>query len=170
MKRIFKIFPFLLILLLVQGCKISYTFSGTSIAADVKTYTVEPIENKALRVNPSLSNTLTEALLDKYKKLTKLEMVTDKGDLVISGQIVSYETRPMAITADEVSAQTRLTVTVKIMFSNRLHPEEDFQDKTFSAYADFDSMQSLDAVEAALCDEIIEILVEDIFNSTVANW
>lgn len=156
-------------LLLVSSCKVSYSFSGTSIKSDVKTYTVEYIENKAIKVNPALSNSLTEALIDKYKKLTKLDMQTENGDLIVSGVITSYDTKAMAITANEVSAQTRLTVSVKIMFSNRLHPEEDFE-RSFSAYADFDSSQTLDSVESQLCDEIVEILVEDIFNATVANW
>ena len=49
-------------------------------------------------------------------------------------------------------------------------PEDDFPDKSFSAYADFDAMQSLDAVESELCEEIVEQLCEDIFNATVANW
>ena len=75
----------------------------------------------------------------------------------------------MPVPADEVASQTRLTVTVKKTFTNRLHPEEDFE-KSFSAYADYDSNQLLDAVESSLCDEIIDILVEDIFNATVANW
>jgi hypothetical protein len=65
---------------------------------------------------------------------------------------------------------TRLTITVKMTFVNRKHPEDGFEDKSFSSYADFDATQSLDAVESSLCEEIIEKLVEDIFNSTVANW
>ncbi len=59
---------------------------------------------------------------------------------------------------------------MKISFMNRKYPEDDFDAKSFSAYADFDSAQSLDAVEASLCEEIIEKLCEDIFNATVANW
>ena len=57
-----------------------------------------------------------------------------------------------------------------INFINRKYPEEDFENKSFSAYADFDATQSLDAVEASLCEEIIEKLCEDMFNATVANW
>ena len=68
------------------------------------------------------------------------------------------------------AAQNRLTVNVKISFVNRKYPEDDFSDKSFSAYADFDAMQSLDAVEAELCEEIVEQLCDDIFNATVANW
>jgi hypothetical protein len=42
--------------------------------------------------------------------------------------------------------------------------------QSFSAYEDFDATLSLDAVEAGLCETIIDKLVEDIFNATVAQW
>ena len=74
------------------------------------------------------------------------------------------------MTANEEAAQNRLTVNIKISFTNRKYPEDDFADKSFSAYADFDAMTSLDAVEAELCEQIVEQLCEDIFNATVARW
>ena len=146
-----------------------YKFNDTSIAPDVHTISVYTIENKAMKVNPMLSNTLTVALQDKYRKLTKLEMLEDGGDLEVSGYITSYEVTPTAVTSEEVAAQNRLTITVKINFKNNKHEEENF-DSSFAAFQDFDSTISLDAVEAQLVDEIVEILVEDIFNRTVANW
>lgn len=154
--------------LILRSCGV-YSFTGTSIQPDVKTVTIPYVEYKALRVNPSLSNTLTEALKDKFRKLTKLEQVDEEGDLEIRGEIIGYDVKAMGITANEVAAQNRLTINVKIYFTNRKYPEEDFE-KSFSSYADFDSALTLDAVEAEKCDEIIEKLVEDIFNATVANW
>ncbi len=156
-----------LTLLSLTGCGI-YSFTGTSIQPDVKSVVINYFEYKALRVNPSLSNEMTEALKDQFKRLTKLEEVDMDGDLEIVGEIIGYDVKATAITADEVAAQNRLTVGVKIYFTNRKYPEDDFE-KSFSAYADFDAMQPLDAVEATLCEEIIEKLVDDIFNSTVAN-
>jgi len=164
----YNILFFIPLLYILHGCGI-YSFSGTSIQPDVKSIAVEYFENKALRVNPSLATNLSEALIDKYRKLTKLEIASDSGDMNVSGEIQSYVTNPTAVTAEEVAAQNRLTITIKVTFTNRLHPEDDFE-KSFSAYADYDSNQSLDSVEAGLCDEIIDILVEDVFNATVANW
>ena len=155
--------------MLVHSCGI-YSFSGTSIQPDVKTVTINYFEYKALRVNPSLSNDLTEALKDKFRKMTRLEQVEMDGDIEVTGTVTGYDVRAMAVTAEEVASQNRLTVTIKISFTNRKHPEDDFPDKSFSAYSDYDSTQSLDAVEATLCEEIIEKLCEDIFNATVANW
>lgn len=158
----------LLILPLLSACGI-YSFSGTSIQPDVKTITINYVEYKALRVNPSLSNDMTEALQDKFRKLTRLEAVDTDGDLELECEISGYDVQAMAVTSGEVAAQNRLTVTMKVKFTNRKYPEDDF-DKSFSAYADYDSMQSLDAVEASLCEEIIEKLCEDIFNASVAQW
>lgn len=154
--------------LVVAACGI-YSFSGTSIQPDVHTVRIAYFEYKALKVNPSLSNDLTEALRDKFQKLTRLEQVDEEGDLDIVGEVTGYDVRASSVTANEMAAQTRLTVTVKIYFTNVKHPEDDFE-KSFSAYADFDSTNSLDAVESSLCDEIIEKLCEDIFNATVAQW
>ncbi len=155
--------------LIVRSCGI-YSFTGTSIQSDIKTVTIDYFEYKALKVNPTLSNSMTESLKDKFRKMTRLEQVDIDGDLQITGSITGYDVRAMAVTANEVAAQNRLTVTVKIDFTNRKYPEDDFQGKSFSAYSDYDSTQSLDAVEGTLCDEIVEKLCEDIFNATVANW
>ena len=154
---------------MVQSCGI-YSFTGTSIQPDVKTITIPFFEYKALKVNPSLSNQLTEALQEKFRRFTRLELSEEEGDLEVVGAVVGYDVRATAITATEQAAQNRLTVSVKVSFTNRKYPEESFPEKSFSAYADFDATQTLDAVEATLCDEIVEKLCEDIFNGTVANW
>ena len=147
-----------------------YSFSGTSIQPDEKTITINYFEYKALKVNPSLSNDLTEAMRNKFRRMTRLEQVDIDGDLEIVGAVVGYDVRAQGITANEVAAQNRLTVTIKIQFINRKNPESGFDSKSFSAYSDFDATQSLDAVESSLCAEIIEKLVEDVFNATVAQW
>lgn len=155
---------------LLSGCGIvKYSFSGTSVDPSVKTVTIDYFEYKALKVNPSLSNDLTEAMKDKFKKLTKLEEVEMGGDLEVSGEVTGYEVRAAAVTANEVAAQNRLTVTVKLKFINNKFPEENV-DKSFSAYSDYDSTNSLDAVESTLCEEIVEKLAEDMFNACVAQW
>ncbi len=165
MKRLFVI---LITSLLVTSCGI-YSFTGTSIQPDVNTITIPFIENKAQRVNPSLSNDLTEALQEKFRKLTRLEQVDVDGDLELICEITGYDVRATAMTADEQASQNRLTVSVKVEFTNRKYPEDNVS-SSFNAYEDFDATMSLDAVESGLCESIIEKLVEDIFNATVAQW
>lgn len=153
---------------LFAGCGV-YSFTGTSIQPDVKSVTIDFFENRALKVNPSLSNDLTEAIKLQFRKMTSLEQVEMDGDIEIAGNITDYKISASAVTAEEVAAQNRLSITVKITFTNRKYPEEDFE-KSFTQYADYDSQNTLEAVESGLCEEIVKLLVDDIFNATVANW
>lgn len=147
-----------------------YSFSGTSIQPDVNTITIGYFEYKALKVNPSLSNELTEAIRTRFRRMTRLEQVDTDGDLEITGEVTGYTVAASAVAAGDVASKNRLTITVKVSFTNRKYPEDNFEDKNFSGYADYDSTLSLDAVEAGLTTEIVDKLVEDIFNATVAQW
>ena len=164
-----RLLPLLAAVLTLSACGI-YSFSGTSIQNDVNTINIEYFEYKAQKVNPSLSNDLTEALRTRFRRMTRLEQVEQDGDLEIVGEVTGYSVSATAITAGAFAAQNRLTVTVSVSFTNRKYPEDDFENKTFSAYADYDSANSLDAVESSLCAEIVDKLIEDIFNATVAQW
>jgi hypothetical protein len=165
-----KLLVILAAVLCLAGCRVTYSFSGTSIDPDVRTISLPTFEYKAMRVNPTLANELSEALRTRFRRMTSLEQVELDGDLEISGEIVGYDVQASAVTAQEVAAQNRLTVMVKVDFNNVKHPEESFSGKSFSAYADYDSSNSLDAVESTLCTEIIDKIIEDIFNATVAQW
>ncbi|NLZ20162.1 MAG: LptE family protein [Bacteroidales bacterium] len=169
MTRPARILTILLSALILSACGI-YSFSGTSIQNDVNTINIDYFEYKAQRVNPSLSNDLTEALRTRFRRMTRLEQVEQDGDLEISGEVTGYSVAPAAVTANEIAARNRLTITVNVSFINRKYPEDDFSDKSFSAYSEYDSTNSLDAVESTLCTEIIDKLIEDIFNATVAQW
>jgi outer membrane lipopolysaccharide assembly protein LptE/RlpB len=169
MKKSLRILALGLAVLAAGACGI-YSFSGTSIKPDVKTITINYVEYKAMKVNPSLSNDLTEAIRNQFRRMTNLEQVDMDGDLEITGQVTGYDVRASAVTAGDVAAMNRLTVTVKVDFTNRKYPEEDFTGKSFSAYGDYESTTSLDAVESTLCAEIVDKIVEDIFNATVAQW
>jgi hypothetical protein len=169
-KNLFILLPVTLALTVVlYACKISYSFTGTNIPADVKTYSVFYFPNRAKLINPTLSNDFTEKLKSKLQKQTKLKEESESGDLLYEGQITEYEVRPMAIQKEDMAAQNRLTVSVRLKYTNNKDHEQDF-DKTFSAYEDFSSSMSLNDVESSIVPEILEKLIEDIFNATIANW
>ena len=151
------------------ACSVNYSFTGTSIAPEIKTFSVEYIPNKSQLVNPNLSDALTEGLKDKFLSQTKLELVSESGDLEFSGMITDYRVKPMAITAGEVASSNRLSVVVKVKFVNNMDHEQDFN-KNFEAYSDFSSNSLLSDVEDELMELIVEDLTEDIFNKSAANW
>ena len=145
-----------------------YSFSGASIPAEAKTVSVDYFPNHAQLVNPMLSNNLTNALRDAMTNQTTLDMVESGGDLAFEGEITDYRTNPVAITG-QTAAMNRLTITVKVRFSNRIDDSKDFE-QTFSRYEDYPSNQDLNAVQESLTATIIDQLVEDIFNKALVNW
>ena len=150
-----------------HGCGI-YSFSGASIPAEAKTVSVDYFPNHAQLVNPLLSNNLTNALRDAMTNQTTLDMVESGGDLSFEGEITDYKTSPVAITG-QTAAMNRLTITVKVRFSNRIDETKDFE-QTFSRYEDYPSNQELISVQESLTATIVEQLVEDIFNKALVNW
>ena len=151
-----------------QGCGI-YSFTGASIPAEAKTVSVAYFPNHAQLINPLLSNDFTTALRDAMMNQTPLDMVDTGGDLAFEGEITDYRTSPVAITAAQTAAMNRLTITVRVRFSNRFDESKDFE-QSFSHYEDYPSDQDLNAVQESLTGTIIEALVEDIFNKALVNW
>lgn len=158
-----------LVALALPACKINYGFTGASIAANVKTFSVSYFQNRARLVNPNLSQQFTDGLQEKIIKQTSLNQISDNGDLEFSGQITDYDVRPMTIVSGDMAAQNRLTIGVKVKFTNNKDHTQDWE-KSFNAYEDYESSQSLSAVEGTLVPEIIKKLTDDIFNASVANW
>ncbi len=150
-----------------HGCGI-YSFSGASIPAEAKTVSVDYFPNHAQLVNPLLSNNLTNALRDAMTNQTTLDMVESGGDLSFEGEITDYKTMPVAITG-QTAAMNRLTITVRVRFSNRIDDTKDFE-QTFSRYEDYPSDQDLNSVQESLTTTIVDQLVEDIFNKALVNW
>ena len=172
--KIFSVFAGILVLaVIVNACKIGYSFTGASISPAVKTVFVDFFTNRARVVNPMLSQTFTEAMKDKFVNETGLSMEREQGDLEFSGEITGYDVRPLSIQQSEqgrdFASMNRLTVTVKVVFTNNKDHTQDFN-TTFSAYYDWESTRSLNEVESAAVDVIVEQLIEDIFNKSVANW
>jgi hypothetical protein len=152
-----------------QGCKVSYSLSGASISADVKTISIQYFQNQASLVQPGLSQYLTDALIDKCKAQTSLTFVNDIGDVNFEGTIIDYNTAPYTVAADAQAATNRFTIRVKVKFTNAFQPEYSY-DQEFSRYKDYSSELDLSQVEKQYSDEIVELLVEDIFNKAFVNW
>ncbi|MEG1544806.1 MAG: LptE family protein [Tannerellaceae bacterium] len=161
---------FLLIGMLVTACSISYKFNGASIDyTKVKTITIKDFPNQAPLVYPPLSQVFTDALQNIYIRQTRLQMVNNNGDLDLEGEITGYDLSPEAVREDAYASMTKLTITVRVRYSNRSNAEEDFE-QSFSAYREFNNDQMLQQVQDELCKEIVTELTDQIYNATVANW
>lgn len=154
----------------LASCTVSYKLNGASIDyTEIKTISFENFPIKAALVYAPLAVNFNDELQAKYASQTRLSQVRNDGDLQISGAITGYALTPQAVKSDAYAAETRLTIKVKVKFVNKKHSTENFE-KEFSAYRDFDATRLLTDVQDDLCNEMIEELVESIFNATVANW
>ena len=159
----------ILAMVFFYGCKVTYSFSGASISPLAKTFSVQYFQNRAPIVQPGLSQNLTDALIDKCKGQTSLKYINAIGDVNFEGEITDYNTKPLTVGADALAATNRFSITIKVKFTNAIDPSLNFE-QTFSGYKDYNSNLDLSAVEKDLSDQIVEILVEDIFNQAFVNW
>ena len=157
-----------LFMISLSSC-VTYSFTGASIPPEAKTISIQYIDNQASFVVPTLSESLTTGIKDRFSGQTSLVLVRDRGDLQIEGFITDYSTSPQAVTSNEQAALNRLTITVKIKFTNLIEPDKSYE-TTFSRYNEYPSSEDLNSVQDAQIEIINEMLVDDIFNKAVVNW
>lgn len=173
--KIFNAFFFAGLLVCTWSCGV-YSFTGANISPDIKTITIETFYNNAALGPSNMSVLFTEKLKDYFQKSTSLVLVQDEGDLLIDGTIENYTLTPVAPTANDdrgigYSALTRITISVKVNYTNTKDDAFNYANRTFSFYRDFDqNATDLSANEQAFVEEIFDQIVLDIFNSSVANW
>lgn len=170
-KKLIYIFILFLLMLVVilPSCSITYSFTTVNISSDIKTYSVAYFPNRSKLINPNLSQQFTEALKEKLQKQTSLNEEEESGDLDFSGIITNYEVRPVSIQKGDVASQNRLTIRIDIKYTNNKNHEEDFE-RTFTAFEDYGSEKMLSDIEDSLVPDILDKILEDIFNATIANW
>lgn len=165
-----KLSILLLLALIFNGCIISYKFNGASIDySKTKSIAIADFPNVAALVYPPLSNSLSDGIRDIFQRQTRLQVTRRGGDLELEGEITDYQLTPMAVSADSYSAETKLTIRVRVRFTNNVNPEESFE-KTYTAYQTFDASQMLNDVQEELCNTMITEIADQIYNDTVAKW
>jgi hypothetical protein len=153
------------------GCKV-YSFRDVAIPDSIKTVKVNFIENRAPYVNPQLSPRLTDRLRQKIVSQTKLSQTNnDNADWNISGQITNYSFSTSGISSETGKSSVttnRLTVTVHIILNDQKANKT--QEYDVSRNFEFSGNQSIQQAEAALGDDIIKGMTDDIFNRIFSNW
>jgi hypothetical protein len=157
---------------ILSACSISYKFNGASIDyTKVKTISFETFPNRSAGfVWGPMENLFNTALQDIYLQQTALQQVNRDGDLQLSGEITNYDAFNKGVGADGYSTMAELRMTVRVNFSNKATPQDNFENQQFTASREYDASQQLSAVQDELVNQMIKDIVEQIFNATVANW
>ena len=167
MKNI-KYILLLFVAITVNGCG-PYNFTGTG-KIDAKTFQVNYFQNNAPLIEPGIERTFTLKLQEIIQNQTNLNLVSTGGDLIYEGEITGYNITPMTATADQRAAQNRLTINIKVRFSNKNKEEDDF-DKQFTFYYDYSGQNQLVGSQLSTAlEEIFTRITQDVFNESLAKW
>lgn len=155
----------------IQSCH--YSMSGASTTAE--NIQVEEFFNNTDLGPANLGQTFTNRLKDYYQQNSSLRVVKENGQLVIEGMITTYQISQVAPVSSgnnssDLAALTRLTIGVKVNYTDTLEPKNNFKDRSFSFYADFPNTQDLNSVQESLEKKIMDQIFIDLFNATIANW
>ncbi|GHV72296.1 hypothetical protein FACS1894201_00680 [Bacteroidia bacterium] len=157
----------LLFYALLVGC---YSFTGSSIPADIKTIWIGSFPNRATLVNPTLSSDFTDGLRSYILSRARFnEVDMESADIAIDGEITAYDITAIAIQSDATAALNKLSVSIKINFVNNKYPKDGFS-QTFTRYQEFPSSQDISVVESDLVSQIIKEITEDVYNRAFSNW
>lgn len=154
----------------VTSCSISYKFNGASIDySKTKTIQIADFPIRSNYVWGPMASIFNNQLKDIYANHTRLIQVKRNGDMKVEGEITRYEQRNKAVSSEGYSAQTELSMTVNVRFTNNANHSEDFE-RQFTATSTYETTQSLNSVQEELVTQMVKEITDQIFNATVANW
>ncbi|MBO7582043.1 MAG: LptE family protein [Bacteroidaceae bacterium] len=169
MRRFTTILSLILVCVLT-ACKISYSFTGTSIDyTKTKTISLDKFPIRANYVWSPMESMFYNAISDAYAQKTKLKVLKRDGDLQLAGEIVEYSQTNKNVGSDGYSTQVQLKIVVNVRFVNTKNHDKDFEQR-FSATTEYDAAKQLSEVQEELVQEMINDIVDQIFNATVADW
>lgn len=157
-------------LTMVFACSVSYKFNGSNIDyTKTKTIQINDFPIRASYVWGPMSPIFNNQLKDEFADHTRLILVKRDGDLKVEGEITAYQQRNKSVSAEGYSAQTELSMTVNVRFTNKVNHADDFE-RQFTATATYETSQNLNSVQEQLVTQMSKDICEQIFNACVANW
>ncbi len=165
------------ILPLLSGCRAvpTLSFQGTNLDPRVQTMNIDNFDVDIANGPANLGLNFTERLREYFQRNTRLGLVANNGHLSFAGTVTKYEVTPVAPSGQQtgdlqlLASRQRLSIAVKVQYTNSFDESQDF-DQEFAFFADFDQNQTLLQVEQSLIPIILNQIILDIFNKSVANW
>jgi hypothetical protein len=172
LKQLYKPIYVIGISLLCHSC-VFYSFSGTSLSKEVKTFSIQRFQSRATLGPADLAEQLTEKLSNELLQKTPLKQLDANGDIEFEGSITELKYSPMTPSISpegDVASRTKLTLTVEVTYINKYDQEFEFSKKNFTQSADMDATANIITEEPRMVEEVLAKLVKDIFNASVASW
>jgi hypothetical protein len=157
----------------LTSCSV-YSFTGTNIAPEVKTFSIATFQNTASNGPAFLAQRFTEDIKDYFQRNTQLKLVPRDGDLQFEGAITAFDYAPAAIQSQngvDQAGVNRLTIQVRVKYTNTKDPKQDFE-QTFQQPGDFPATLDITSItnDPTAVRRVTQNIITDVFNKSVANW
>ncbi len=156
------------ILIIFTGC-CTYSFTGSSVPEHLQTVAIPIAIDRSGSGIPLLKEKLTDELIRKFIDDNSLQVTSrSKADAVIECTILPVKDVPAIVTAGENVSQRRLTITVKVVYTDLVKRKKIFE-KNFSNYGDYEPGNA-DNDRVNAINTAIDKITEDILLAVVSGW
>lgn len=166
----FVITTLLLMVLMSAGC-VRYTFTGTSIPADVSTIYIPFFQDRSNSGIGTLSDELYSKLVNRFVRQSRLSLATSEqdADAWIRGEIISYRNQAFTVTGDEQTSLNQVQISVRASFQYATE-EKEVWNSTVSGSATYDVLNNPVDGEFEAIEEALEQIANSMFTNSVSQW
>jgi hypothetical protein len=157
-------------MLWLPGCAY-YSFTGATIPEHIRTVAIPLVDDRAPGSPPDLDQALTNLLIDRFVRQTRLALETDEAgaDALLAVRLDRYSVDPVAVTGQEVAALNRVTVAVSVRYLDRREDRERLA-RSFSASAEYDPLAAGLEGESLAAEQALRRIADDVFNAATSEW
>ena len=150
------------------GC-CSYSFTGASVPAHLKTISIPIADDRSGSGEPGLRENFTQMLTQKFIDDNTLR-ISDRQNANASLEctIASYGDAPEVVSAGENVQTRRITIGVQVIYRDLVQRKTIFE-QTFSNYAPYPNGGNL-AEKTVAINKAIELITQDILLAVVSGW
>jgi hypothetical protein len=150
------------------GCG-SYSFTGSSVPAHLKTIYIPVAQDKSPAAIPGLRELLTDNLIQKFINDNSLQVSgATSADASLNCVITSVTDAPAIVSAGEQISARKVTIIVRVLYKDIVMKKTVFE-KDFTGYGEYVPAQTTNEREEAIAIAV-NYISEDILLAVVSGW
>lgn len=155
----------LILMVLLNSCSY-YSFKG-SLPSHLKTMAIPVFIDKS--AYPGVQEKVTDSITDAFISDNTLKLVDEsKADVILNGTIQSVTQKIAAVQPGEKVSQYQMYISVKVVCED-VKQSKKMYEKVFRQYGVMSSDAGQDEKDKAI-DDAIELITEDVLNTTLGGW
>jgi len=162
-------FRILAISVLLSGLLLScgyYSFKG-ALPSHLKTIAIPIFIDRS--AYPGVQEKITDSITNAFITDNTLKLVDEsKADVILNGTIQSVTQRVAAVKSGETVSEYQMYVSLKVVCEDVKQSKKMFE-KVFNQYGVMSNTAGADEKDRAI-DDAIELITEDVVNTTLGGW